>query len=112
MSKKKDSCSANGCSCKGNRLQPLGDRVVIRREVADEKTKGGLYLPDTAKSKPARGTVVSVGDGKILNDGSRSTFQVKEGDKVVFVSYAGEESKIDGDELLLMRESEILAIIV
>ncbi|MDR2170335.1 MAG: co-chaperone GroES [Planctomycetaceae bacterium] len=111
MSKKKDSCSENGCSCKGNRLQPLGDRVVIRREAADEKTKGGLYLPDTAKDKPARGTVVSVGDGKILNNGNRSTFQVKEGDKVVFVSYAGEESKIDGDELLLMRESDILAII-
>ncbi|MDR1922956.1 MAG: co-chaperone GroES [Planctomycetaceae bacterium] len=111
VSKKKDSCGEGGCSCKGNRLQPLGDRVVIRREVAEEKTKGGLYLPDTAKDKPARGTVVSVGDGKILDNGNRSAFQVKEGDKVVFLSYAGEEFKIDGDELLLMRESDILAII-
>jgi len=98
-------------SCKGTKLQPLGDRVVIRRETAEEKTKGGLYLPDTAKDKPARGTVVSIGDGRLLDNGKRSTFQIKEGDKVLFLSYAGEEFKIGDDELLLMRESDVLAII-
>lgn len=99
------------CKCCGTKLQPLGDRVVIRRESAEEKTKGGLYLPDSAKDKPARGTVVSIGDGKILDNGKRSQFQVKEGDKVLFLSYAGEEFKISDDELLLMRESDILAVI-
>jgi len=98
-------------SCAGTKLQPLGDRVVIRRETAEEKTKGGLYLPDTAKDKPARGTVVSIGEGRLLDNGTRSTFQIKEGDKVLFLSYAGEEFKIGDDELLLMRESDVLAII-
>jgi len=98
-------------SCKGTKLQPLGDRVVIRRETAEEKTKGGLYLPDTAKDKPARGTVVSIGEGRLLDNGKRSTFQIKEGDKVLFLSYAGEEFKIGDEELLLMRESDILAVI-
>ena len=107
MSKSK-SCEP---SCKGTRLQPLGDRVVIRRETAEEKTKGGLYLPDTAKDKPARGMVISIGDGKLLDDGTRAPFQIKEGDKVLFLSYAGEEFKIGDDELLLMRESDVLAII-
>ena len=93
------------------KLQPLGDRVVIRRETAEEKTKGGLYLPDTAKDKPARGTVVSTGDGKLFDNGTRAPFTVKEGDKVLFLSYAGEEFKIGDDELLLMRESDVLAII-
>lgn len=95
----------------GMKIQPLGDRVVIRRENATEKTKGGLYLPDNAKDKPARGTVVSIGDGKLLDDGRRSVFQVKEGDKVIFLSYAGEEFKIGDEELLLMRESDLLAVI-
>ena len=92
-------------------MQPLGDRVVIRRETAEEKTKGGLYLPDTAKDKPARGTVVNIGDGKLLDNGTRAPFQIREGDKVLFLSYAGEEFKIGDDELLLMRESDVLAII-
>ena len=98
-------------TCKCTKLQPLGDRVVIRRETAEEKTKGGLYLPDTAKDKPARGTVVSIGDGRLLDSGKRAPFQIKEGDKVLFLSYAGEEFKIGDDELLLMRESDVLAII-
>jgi len=110
MSKSKKCCEDTPC-CKGTKLQPLGDRVVIRRETAEEKTKGGLYLPDTAKDKPARGTVVSIGAGRILDDGTRSVFQIKEGDKVLFLSYAGEEFKIGDDELLLMRESDVLAII-
>ena len=107
---KSKSCEQSSC-CKGTKLQPLGDRVVIRRETAEEKTKGGLYLPDTAKDKPARGTVVSIGCGKLLDDGTRAPFTVKEGDKVLFLSYAGEEFKIGDDELLLMRESDVLAII-
>ncbi|HBT77202.1 MAG TPA: co-chaperone GroES [Planctomycetaceae bacterium] len=93
------------------KIQPLGDRVVIRREESQEKTKGGLYLPETAKNKPARGTVVSIGDGKVLDNGSRAAFQIKEGDRVIFLSYAGEEFKVGDDELLLMRESDVLAII-
>lgn len=92
-------------------LQPLGDRVVIEREQSEEKTAGGIVLPDSAQNKPARGTVVSVGDGKLLENGKRSTLQVKPGDRVIFSSYAGDEFKIEGRELLLMREEDILATI-
>ena len=93
------------------RLQPIGDRVVVEREASEERTAGGLVLPDTAKDKPARGTIISVGDGKLLEDGTRSTPQVKVGDRVIFSSYAGEAFKIDDQELLLMREDDILAIL-
>jgi chaperonin GroES len=95
----------------GIKLQPLGDRVVVQREESLEKTAGGIVLPDSAKDKPARGRVVSVGQGKVLDDGSRSELQVKVGDRVVFSSYAGESFKVADEELLLMREDEILAII-
>ena len=93
------------------KLQPLGDRVVVEREESEEVTAGGIVLPDTAKDKPARGTIVSVGDGRLLDDGTRSTLQVKVGDRVLFSSYAGEEFKIGDAELLLMREEDILAVI-
>ncbi|MBQ1337877.1 MAG: co-chaperone GroES [Thermoguttaceae bacterium] len=93
------------------KLQPLGDRVVVRRDESEERTAGGLYLPETAKNKPSRGVVVSIGDGRILDDGSRSKFVVQEGDRVLFLSYAGEDFKFGEDEFLLMRESDILAII-
>jgi len=93
------------------RVQPLGDRVVVKREAAEEVTAGGIVLPDSAKDKPARGTIVSVGDGRLLDDGSRSDFQVKVGDRVLFSSYAGEQFKIGDEELLLMREEDILAVI-
>ncbi|MHB8969457.1 MAG: co-chaperone GroES [Pirellulaceae bacterium] len=93
------------------RLQPIGDRVVVKREASEERTAGGIVLPDSAKDKPARGTIVSVGDGKLLEDGKRSTLQVKVGDRVIFSSYAGEAFKIDDQELLLMREDDILAIL-
>ena len=93
------------------KLQPLGDRVVVEREESEEKTAGGILLPDTAKDKPARGKVVSVGDGRVLDDGSRSKLQVKVGDRVIFTSYAGETFKVGEDELLLMREDDILAVI-
>jgi chaperonin GroES len=93
------------------KLQPLGDRVVIERDESEETTAGGIVLPDSAQDKPARGRVVSVGSGRLLDDGSRSEIQVKVGDRVIFSSYAGETFKIDDDELLLMREDDILAVI-
>jgi chaperonin GroES len=96
---------------KASKLQPLGDRVVVERESAESKTAGGIVLPDSAKDKPARGTVVSVGNGKLLENGTRSTLGVKVGDRVIFSSYAGETFKVGEDELLLMREDDILAVI-
>jgi chaperonin GroES len=93
------------------KLQPLGDRVVVERDELDDITAGGIVLPESAKDKPARGTVVSIGDGKLLDDGSRGEFQVKVGDHVLFSSYSGESFKVSDDEVLLMREEDILAII-
>ena len=93
------------------KLQPLGDRVVVEREESEAKTAGGILLPDTAKNKPARGVVVSVGDGRLLDDGRRQKLQVKAGDRVVFTSYAGENFKAGDQELILMREDDILAIV-
>ena len=107
MAKKKDKKTVEGQT----KLQPLGDRVVVEREESEGKTAGGIILPDTAKDKPARGVVVSVGDGKLLDDGTRAKFQVKVGDRVLFTSYSGEEFKVVDQDLLLMRESDILAII-
>jgi chaperonin GroES len=92
-------------------LMPLGDRVVVEREESEQKTAGGIVLPDSAKDKPARGTVVSVGEGKLDDKGHRHPLQVKPGDRVVFTSYAGEPFKVGDDELLLMREDDILAIL-
>ena len=93
------------------RLQPLGDRVVVEREESESSTSGGILLPDTAKNKPARGTVISVGDGKLTDDGTRKPLQVKPGDRVLFTSYAGEQFKVGDQELLLMHEEDILAVI-
>jgi len=92
-------------------LQPLGDKVVVARDESEEVTAGGIFLPDTAKDKPTRGTIVAVGNGKLLDDGSRGEMQVKKGDRVLFTSYAPETINIDDDEYLLMSESDILAII-
>ena len=92
-------------------LQPLGDRVVLEREESEEKTAGGILLPDSAQDKPARGRIVSVGNGRLLDDGTRGELQVKVGDRVIFSSYAGETFTIDDNELLLMREDDILAVI-
>ena len=106
MAKKKcDAATENQCC--GMKLQPLGDRVVVRRDESEERTAGGLYLPETAKNKPSRGVVVSIGDGRILDDGSRSKFAVQEGDRVLFLSYAGEDFKFGEDEFLLMRDVPI-----
>lgn len=92
-------------------LQPLGDKVVVQREEQEERTAGGIFLPDTAKDKPSRGTIIAVGTGKLLDDGTRGSMQVKKGDRVLFTSYAPETITIDDEELLLMSESDILAVI-
>ncbi len=92
-------------------IRPLGDKVVVKRLEADEKTAGGIVLPDSAKEKPKRGIVQAVGNGKLLDNGKRSEPQVKKGDQVLFTSYAGTEIKVGGEELLIMDESDILAII-
>jgi chaperonin GroES len=92
-------------------LQPLGDKVVVERDETEEKTAGGIYIPDTAKDKPTRGTIIAVGTGKLLDDGSRGEMQVKKGDRVLFTSYAPETINIGDDEYLLMSESDILAVI-
>jgi chaperonin GroES len=98
-------------SGEGVKLQPLGDRVVVEREESEEKTAGGIVLPDSAKDKPSRGTIIAIGDGRLLDDGSRGKLQVKIGDKVLFTSYAPETIKFSDQELLLMREEDILAVI-
>ena len=92
-------------------LQPLGDKVVVEREESEDVTAGGIVLPDSAKDKPSRGTIVAVGTGKLLDDGSRGELSVKKGDRVLFTSYAPETITIDDDEYLLMSESDILAVI-
>jgi chaperonin GroES len=93
------------------RLQPLGDRVVVRREEGESRTAGGIVLPDAAKEKPTRGVIEAVGNGKLLDDGSRGKLQVQVGDRVLFSSWAGETFKVSDEELLLMREDDILAIL-
>ena len=93
------------------KVRPLGENVLIRRLEAEEKTRGGIVLPDTAKEKPQKGTVLAVGDGKLLDDGTRAAFQVKVGDMVLFASYGGTEIKLGGEEYMLMDESDILAIL-
>ncbi len=93
------------------RLQPLGERLVVQREESETTTAGGIVLPDSAKEKPARGTIIAVGTGKILDDGTRSKTQLKVGDRVLFTSYAGENVEIDDVEYLLMREDDILAVV-
>ena len=93
------------------KIKPLADKVLIERLEAETKTAGGIVLPDSAKEKPQRGKVVSVGEGKLLEDGSVRKLQVKKGDLVLFTSYAGTELKIDGKEYLIMTESDIMAVI-
>lgn len=91
-------------------FKPLGDRVAIKPEPADEKTAGGLYVPDTAKEKPQRGTVVAIGAGRVEN-GERIEMTVKEGDAVLYGKYAGTEISLNGDDLLIMKESDLLGLI-
>lgn len=93
------------------KIKPLHDRVIVKRIAEEEKTKGGIIIPDTAKEKPSEGKIVAVGNGKILDDGKRQPLEVKKGDKVLFGKYAGTEIKIDGEEHLIMREDDIIAIV-
>ena len=92
-------------------IKPLGDKVIVQRVEAEEKTAGGIVLPDTAKEKPKRGVVLAVGNGRLLDDGTRSEMQVKKRDQVLFTSYAGTEIKVDGEEYMIMDESDILGIV-
>ena len=93
------------------KLRPLGDRVVVKPLQREEMTKTGIVLPDTAKEKPQEGTIVAAGPGAVLEDGKRGTMDVKEGDKVLYAKYAGTEFKIEGDELLIVSQKDILAIV-
>jgi chaperonin GroES len=93
------------------KIRPLHDRVLIKRLDEEEKTAGGLYIPDTAKEKPIQGKVIAVGAGKRDKDGKVQALEVKAGDKVLFSKYSGTEVKIDGDEHLIMREEDLLAIL-
>ena len=92
-------------------MKPLGDRVIVKRLEAEEKTAGGIVLPETAKEKPKEGKIVAVGPGKVLDSGERSKIQLKKGDRVLFSSWAGDEVKVDGEEYLLMKEEDVLAVV-
>lgn len=92
-------------------IRPLGDRVLIQRVEAEEKTAGGILLPESAKEKPKEGRVIAIGEGRTLDNGERSKFSVKAGDRVLFSSYAGTEVKYSGEEFLIMREDDILGVI-
>jgi chaperonin GroES len=92
-------------------LKPLGDRVVVKPLQKEEVTKSGIVLPDTAKEKPQEGEIISVGPGRVLDNGNRQALEVKKGDRVLYAKYAGTEFKIDEDEYLVLRESDLLAIV-
>ena len=93
------------------KLKPLHDRVLVRRLEGDEKSKGGIIIPDTAKEKPGEGEILAVGDGEVSEDGKKRGMSVKKGDRILFGKWSGQEVKIDGEELLIMKESDILGII-
>ncbi|HEY0010011.1 MAG TPA: co-chaperone GroES [Tepidisphaeraceae bacterium] len=92
-------------------LRPLGGNILVKRVEAETKTKSGIVLPDSAKEKPKRGTILAVGQGKRLDNGEIAAFTVKKGDQVLFTSYAGTEIKIDGEEVLIMSEDDVLAVV-
>ena len=93
------------------KLRPLGDRVVVKPTAREEMTKSGIVLPDTAKEKPQEGTILAAGPGRILDDGKREAMDVKKGDKVLYAKYAGTEFKIDDEDLLIVSQKDILAIV-
>ena len=93
------------------KVKPLGEKVLIKRLEPEEKTAGGIVLPDTAKEKPKQGKVIEVGEGKLLESGERAKISLKKGDKVIFTSYAGTEVKVEGEEYLLMSQDDILAVL-
>ena len=92
-------------------IRPLGEKVLIERLDAEETTAGGIVLPDTAKEKPKQGTVLKVGEGRLLDSGKRQPLQLRKGDRVLFTSYAGTEIKVEGEEMLIMDEGDILAVL-
>ncbi len=96
---------------KAPKIRPLGQNVLLRRLEAEEMTKGGIYLPDTAKEKPKEGEILAIGEGEIGKDGKHKDFQVKKGDRVIFSSYAGTEIKLGGDDYLILSEDDILGIV-
>jgi len=102
---------AKATAAASKKLRPLGDRVVIEPTAREEMTKSGIVLPDTAKEKPQEGSVLAVGPGAFDNDGKRVPIDVKVGDKVLYAKYAGTEFKVDGDELLIVSQKDILAIV-
>jgi len=93
------------------KIRPLGDKILVKRVEAETKTKSGIYLPESAKEKPQEATVVAVGDGKLLENGKRAEFQVKKGDKVLISKWGGTEIKIEGEEMLILSEDDILAVV-
>ena len=93
------------------KLRPLQDRILVKRVEEEAKTKGGIIIPDTAKEKPAEGKVIAVGNGKLGDDGKRIPLEIKKGDRILFGKYSGTEVKIDGEEHLIMREDDVLAVI-
>lgn len=93
------------------KIKPLGQNVLLRRLEAEEKTKGGIILPDTAKEKPREGEILALGEGELDKDGKRKEFQVKKGDRVIFSSYAGTEVKFGGEEYLILSEDDILGVV-
>ena len=93
------------------KIQPLGDRVVVKASTRETVTKSGIMLPDTAKEKPQEGEILAVGPGKVLDNGKRTTLEVKAGQRVLFAKYAGTEIKMDGEEYLILRETDIMAIV-
>jgi chaperonin GroES len=94
-----------------SKLRPVGDRVVVKPAAKEEVTKSGIVIPDTAKEKPQEGTVIAVGSGRLLDNGDRAPIDVREGDRVLFAKYGGTEFKLDGEEYLVLKENDILAII-
>jgi chaperonin GroES len=96
---------------KNMKIRPLQDRVIVKRIDNENKTKGGLYIPDTAKEKPIEGTVLAVGNGKVLEDGTVRKLEVKKGDRILFGKYSGTEVKLDGEEHLILREDDILGVV-
>lgn len=93
------------------KLKPLRDRVIVKRIEEEAKTKGGIYIPDSAKERPAEGEIVAAGSGKVMEDGSIKKLDVKAGDRVIFGKYAGTEVKVEGEEYLIMREEDILGVV-
>ncbi|MEM6393858.1 MAG: co-chaperone GroES [Planctomycetota bacterium] len=102
---------ATATKSKKTTVKPLDDRVLIKPDAAEEKTASGLYLPESAKEKPMQGKIVAAGPGKLNDDGSRTKLAVKKGDTVLYGKYAGTEIEVDGDELKIMRESELLGVL-